>query len=315
MTKPTLPAFLFALLLLLSASRPARADGPLTLGDYAARLDQVIDMVRRAALLAPGARQPLLDEAAASLLEVRQVQVEGGAAATVDNSALGFAVRSAVNDPAPALERLRALRAAVAAPPATAAAADRARMRDLLNRPPFVEGQSPFWEQARQQIADLLDRLLQEAGRGLVGQRDPVALAGGALAVVVILFLLWNLRKSGVSEAAVPGGDGDKAATSAAQAVGRAQQLATAGDYRSAVRELYLATLLLLDERGRLRFDHALTNREYLKAAGREPALAAALAPVVETFDRIWYGFERVSPQDFETYERQVEEVRKCVVI
>jgi hypothetical protein len=95
------------------------------------------------------------------------------------------------------------------------------------------------------------------------------------------------------------------------EALNRAQQFANAGDYRTAVRQLYLATLLWLDEHGRLRYDHALTNREYLQAAASEPALVSSLRPVVETFDRIWYGFESVSPEEFNAYLEQVNEVRK----
>jgi hypothetical protein len=39
------------------------------------------------------------------------------------------------------------------------------------------------------------------------------------------------------------------------------------GDYRTAVRYLYLSLLLLLEEHGLLRYDRPLTDREYLQAS------------------------------------------------
>jgi hypothetical protein len=90
-----------------------------------------------------------------------------------------------------------------------------------------------------------------------------------------------------------------------------ARQFANAGNYRDAVRELYLATLLMLDERGLLRYDRSLTNREYLDAIAGEPAVRAALEPIVNTFDRTWYGFQAMGQEEFERYRRQVEGVRE----
>lgn len=57
------------------------------------------------------------------------------------------------------------------------------------------------------------------------------------------------------------------------------------------MRYLYLAALLRLDERGQLRYNRALTNREYLDRVQDNPHLQAALPPIVETFDRVWYGY------------------------
>ena len=70
----------------------------------------------------------------------------------------------------------------------------------------------------------------------------------------------------------------------------RAQALAESGAYRAAVHELCLATLLTLDERHLLRYRADLTNREHLMMAHRNSALTAALAPLVEAYDRLWYS-------------------------
>jgi hypothetical protein len=32
---------------------------------------------------------------------------------------------------------------------------------------------------------------------------------------------------------------------------------------------------------------------------------------VIDTFDRTWYGYENVTPEEFERYRQQVESARK----
>jgi hypothetical protein len=72
---------------------------------------------------------------------------------------------------------------------------------------------------------------------------------------------------------------------------------------------LYLASLLKLDEVGALRYDRALTNREYVRQVSLKPALAAALWPVVETFDDTWYGFSPVTSEGYRAFESRVGEL------
>jgi Domain of unknown function (DUF4129) len=86
---------------------------------------------------------------------------------------------------------------------------------------------------------------------------------------------------------------------SAAATRARAQVLAASGDYRAAIHELYLATLLALDDRHLLRYRADLTNREHLVAGQISLALAVALEPLVEMFDRLWYSGALVGPDDW----------------
>jgi uncharacterized protein DUF4129 len=62
-----------------------------------------------------------------------------------------------------------------------------------------------------------------------------------------------------------------------------------AGNLRDAVRELFLFTLVSLEERGALRHDPALTDREVLARAAGLPR-AADLAALVNAYERVWYG-------------------------
>ncbi len=73
------------------------------------------------------------------------------------------------------------------------------------------------------------------------------------------------------------------------------------------MRFLYLAALLRLDERDLLRYDRAMTNREYLEQTRDNPVLRARLAPVVDTFDRVWYGHVPLDATAFADYRAQVE--------
>ena len=82
--------------------------------------------------------------------------------------------------------------------------------------------------------------------------------------------------------------------STAVAAAGRASGLASAGDYRTALRYLVLQTLLLLQEAGQVELRPGLTNREYLRAlqsAARAPTAGSEpLRLLVDEFDRVWYG-------------------------
>lgn len=72
-----------------------------------------------------------------------------------------------------------------------------------------------------------------------------------------------------------------------------ADRLAALGKYREAVRGLYLACLLKLDEGRVARFDRRQTNWEHLARIETSPRLPEGLdfrTPTKE-FDHIWYGF------------------------
>jgi hypothetical protein len=303
-------ALAFAGLLYLVAASIVNADGPVTLAQYRGAVEQALSLIDQSAQAAPGDPQNLLKQAADVLERVREVQLESGAQLLVDNSTLVKELRSAVPNATAARGRLEALRSTLAQPIAAVNDADLSKLRELLSRPPFVRATSTNW--LTELIAEFLDWLrgvIGNGARGVFDRRDLIVLLGIAVAVVAVAFAFRNLRRNIVPEENRPArGNAIDAATST-EALDRAQRFASAGDYRAAVRQLYLATLLLLDERGVLRYDRSLTNREYLREVADAPALARALEPIVETFDRTWYGFETIGPSEFENYRRQVEAI------
>lgn len=93
-------------------------------------------------------------------------------------------------------------------------------------------------------------------------------------------------------------------------ALDRAHSFSNAGDYRTAVRYLYLSALLLLEEQGLIRYDRSQTNREYLRSVAHKPELATILRSVIEVFDRVWYGFQPLAASEYEAYAQMVERLK-----
>jgi hypothetical protein len=90
---------------------------------------------------------------------------------------------------------------------------------------------------------------------------------------------------------------------SAAEGRRKAEEAARSGDYRSAIRYRCLALLLAFDEVGKLHFDRAATNREYLFRAPGD--LQGELQPLLTRFDAVWYGGEEADEEEWRSYAAQ----------
>lgn len=77
---------------------------------------------------------------------------------------------------------------------------------------------------------------------------------------------------------------------------------ARAGDFRTAVRKLYVSLLYELGERNLIELDDSATNREYLSKVSRFTALAAPMRHLTDRFDQVWYGMFPSSEEDFAAY-------------
>ena len=142
--------------------------------------------------------------------------------------------------------------------------------------------------------------------------RVPLIVAAALLFVLSLLYISRSLSRSLVREAqlAAEGSDDDETLSSKG-AMQRAHALSGQGDYRSAIRYLYLSSLLVLDEQGLLRYDRSRTNREYLRSISSKPELAKPLSDVIDVFDRVWYGYESVDEQTYQSYVGHVEKLRE----
>lgn len=142
--------------------------------------------------------------------------------------------------------------------------------------------------------------------------RVPLIVAAALLFVLSLFYISRSLSRSLVREAqlAAEGSDDDETLSSKG-AMQRAHALSGQGDYRSAIRYLYLSSLLVLDEQGLLRYDRSRTNREYLRSLSSKPELAKPLSDVIDVFDRVWYGYESVDEQTYQSYVGHVEKLRE----
>lgn len=254
-----------------------------------------------------------LRQAGERMVNTTGVRLPDGTRLPVDNGWLRAEIQKPEPDFALLADRLGALVDALAQPASTAPADAHARLQQILSNPPFERSQpaQPSWpRQLLDWLGRLLERLLRPVGEAAQHSSGAitwsVALIGGLLLAAVIGYLLLGLRRTMVRDVDLAGGD-SSAAMNARVAFDQAGMLAHSGNYRAAVRYLYLAALLRLDERGLLRYDRALTNREYLEQVRGNPALHARLMPVVATFDRVWYGHAPLDETTFADYRAQVE--------
>jgi Domain of unknown function (DUF4129) len=72
------------------------------------------------------------------------------------------------------------------------------------------------------------------------------------------------------------------------------------GEFTEAVRFLFLSLVYRFDESGRVSFQKAYTNREYLELFAERPEVREELRVFVETLDENWYGQH---PTDRARYE------------
>ena len=83
---------------------------------------------------------------------------------------------------------------------------------------------------------------------------------------------------------------------------------ARAGDFRTAVRKLYVSLLYELSERSLIELEDSATNHEYLRKASRLSGLAGPMRYLTERFDYVWYGMFPSSESDFAAYLARYEE-------
>jgi len=164
------------------------------------------------------------------------------------------------------------------------------------------------------------------------GKLNPAPLPGTALhwsvylmiaaTVALIAVLLWR-RRSRKDQAAVQAG---LSAVNIADENLRADQLPEegwfqmaenflgAGDFRSALRALYLANLAWLGQRQLIAIHSGKTNHEYeteLRRKARALADVPALFAVnVAVFERAWYGMHDVSGDDAGEFRERLERMK-----
>jgi hypothetical protein len=180
---------------------------------------------------------------------------------------------------------------AAAAPPHPSDEAVRQRLDEILARPEFAR---------REPRVNWLLLVLRAIFAWLAGLHAaaPVLfwflLTVCAMLLVLLLgYIIWS-----VARAAAVGHRTRSAEAQAAEKRGRlsltcreeASRRAEHGDFTEAIRYLFLALVCRFDERGRVNFERAYTNREYLGLFADRPPVHADLKVFVDTLDDRWYG-------------------------
>jgi hypothetical protein len=248
--------------------------------------------------------------AADLLAGIAAVELPGGEVMPVDHGWFVAALRAGEPDLEAVSARLTALLGELEAWPPGAVAPDAfERLAAILSRPEFQPQQEPDLNPLLQRLAELLDFLPDLPSLPWLG--NLLVVGGLSLLAAIVAYVAAGLWGSFAAQAEVEAEGAGAEPLTAGQALSQSREMAMAGDYRTAVRLLYLSTLLLLEERKLLRYDRTLTNREYLRQVADNPSLAGALRPVVDTFDEVWYGQVEPDAGGYEAYARQVDRVRE----
>ena len=295
---------------LLALPMMAHAQPPdnsvLTLDDYRRTVEEAYTLLQ--------AEPPQLDAARDLLAAVTSVELENGERVTV----------------APLLDDVITVEAAqvrlnVVRLQLDAAAHDRTAERLAVLEQVFAgsafQRRDSLLDQVRRWLAELFSRLLPEpqsaGGVNPVGQ-NMAQLVGwvmvGVAAIGLLLLLvrwLQTVLKAFVAESERESGDGDELPATPDAARRAASRYAQGGDYRSAVRHLYLAALMTLQERRVVPRDPSLTNREVLARTPADAPIHTPLATVVDVFDDVWYGVHEPDATTFEHYRATVDELAR----
>lgn len=314
-----LPAFV-ALVLTSPVGSAAQAP-PLPVDQYWAQVEATQAALQTLHSAGQDERAARLAMLAEAWQQITQVVLEDGAIVAVDHGALLRALQLDPPNPTLVEGMLAALLAARDEwPTGRHDPTDLHSLEAILSRAEFQTAPTEpsalrtWWDNLVGRLDRLLARLFPSTGGGgLASLVSWLLNVVGVLALAGFMAYMTNeLLKSLAAEAHLHADSGDGGVPlTADSAFQRAQTLAEGRDYRTAVRYLYLSTLLTLDERGLLRYDRSKTNREYLRSLASQPALAAVLREVIDVFDRVWYGFQPLDAATYARYEARVAELRQ----
>ncbi|HLK61772.1 MAG TPA: DUF4129 domain-containing protein [Chthonomonadaceae bacterium] len=97
--------------------------------------------------------------------------------------------------------------------------------------------------------------------------------------------------------------------------VQQAQRFADTGDYRRAIRALFLAILLQLDQAGAIEYQRYRTNGDYLRLLRSQgyDTLVQVFRPFVLDFEIRWYGDRATQENDYRNCLTEYERLRAMI--
>lgn len=193
----------------------------------------------------------------------------------------------------------------------------RAKVMEILNRPDYKARTETrlgsFLRRTWQAISDFLGELYKAFGRLLArlfgtsadGSWFSLILMIAALAAAFIGVIRLAARmkplKRRPKKRTVLGEEMEEGANPRDLAEA-AMAAARSGDFRTAMRKLYLSLLYDLADRHLIELEENATNHEYLSRVSRFPSLAPAMKYLTDRFDYFWYGMLPSTEEDFSSY-------------
>ncbi|MBI4470709.1 MAG: DUF4129 domain-containing protein [Acidobacteria bacterium] len=172
-----------------------------------------------------------------------------------------------------------------------------------------------FWDYLRDALANVTGRLRLAPGLS----RIPEWLLSGILLLIALALVAVTVRRmSGFVRArATYRRSPDRKARAiqendwtADQYQLRAERSAREGDFRTALRWLFLAALSALRQTGQVKWRSSATNRDYLRELGaRRTETFSAFAVLSGGHERCWYGREPLDADSYRNYERSARVV------
>ncbi|MEN6582207.1 MAG: DUF4129 domain-containing protein [Armatimonadota bacterium] len=180
----------------------------------------------------------------------------------------------------------------------------RATLGKILAR---AEYQPSRQEELLQRIAQFIRNLFKHMSvpSGVADVVSWVVLAAAAVIFVIVLVILaMKLLAMQVSREPKPQTQVVHPVKSSVQlnsVIEAAEREAAAGHYREAFRNIYLATIMILDRAKLVKYTEGVTNWEYLSALKRNgtPEAVDTFRPMTLSFDELIYGKRDVSQQDY----------------
>ena len=294
------------------------ASRPVTPAEFWQRVDETLATLRGLKTGSKEAVAPALDKLADEWSQFDALTLPEGADAPLDTGFVVAQLRLRPYDLDSLINIFTDLHNAHrAAPTRSFNAADIAALQPILERPEFQWNRPPspleeWWNDLWAKINEWFNNLFGTDGVSIPIPGEAFTITASILLAFVLLYIFRGLFSDFIAEASMDEEHmaGDELLT-AETALQKAKDISRAGDYRTAVRYLYLSSLLTLDERGLLRFDRSKTNREYLRSVAAFPQLSAPLRDVIEVFDRVWYGFQPLDEASFQHYVQKVDQLRE----
>lgn len=231
--------------------------------------------------------------------------------------------------------RLTELETAQAA--ASAKNDDKQKLNEILRRAEYEKPKPETEKSILQRISDSISQLIEDFFKWLFGgERSPnenpipaTDFSGVgkalqylfiALAVALIGFVAWrfvlpqfaNRRFAGKRKKKEPRvilGETLTPDQTAEDLLAQAENLASSGDVRAAIRKGYIAVLCELSDRKLLGLAGHKTNRDYLRDVRKREGIFQPMRTLTESFERHWYGETEATAQDWQAFRGKYGEI------